>query len=142
MDAGIDARLHALISDFARVQAGNAGDQRALLAARYEAGLAWVHYPVGRGGLGLARDWQALVDRQLQSVLAAAVPPNAARNPIGLGMGAPTIVTHGTAQQQDRLLRPLWTGEEIWCQLFSEPGAGSDLAGLATRAEQPKVACR
>ncbi len=56
------------------------------------------------------------------------------RNPIGHGMGAPTVVTHGSEAQKQRYLRPLFTGEEIWCQLFSEPGAGSDVAGLATRA--------
>ena len=49
-------------------------------------------------------------------------------------MGAPTVVTHGTDEQRARYLRPLFTGEEIWCQLFSEPGAGSDVASLATRA--------
>jgi alkylation response protein AidB-like acyl-CoA dehydrogenase len=67
--------------------------------------------------------------------LAEAGAPNAAvRNVIGYGMGAPTVVTHGTEEQKQRYLRPLFTGEEIWCQLFSEPGAGSDVAGLATRA--------
>jgi alkylation response protein AidB-like acyl-CoA dehydrogenase len=49
-------------------------------------------------------------------------------------MGAPMLETHGTEEQKVRYLRPLFTGEEIWCQLFSEPGAGSDVAGLATRA--------
>ena len=49
-------------------------------------------------------------------------------------MGAPTVVTHGSEEQKQRYLRPLFTGEEIWCQLFSEPGAGSDVAGLSTRA--------
>ncbi len=55
-------------------------------------------------------------------------------NLIGYGMVAPTIVEHGTDEQKSRFLRPLFTGEEIWCQLFSEPGAGSDVAALATRA--------
>jgi len=59
---------------------------------------------------------------------------NLLRNIIGMGMGAPTVVAHGTEEQKDRWLRPLFTCEEIWCQLFSEPGAGSDLASLSTRA--------
>jgi alkylation response protein AidB-like acyl-CoA dehydrogenase len=58
------------------------------------------------------------------------------KNPIGYGMCAPTIATHGTSEQKARYLRPLFSNEEIWCQLFSEPGAGSDVAGLATRAER------
>ena len=55
-------------------------------------------------------------------------------NIIGIGMGGPTLITWGTEEQKQRLLRPLATNEEIWCQLFSEPSAGSDVAGLATRA--------
>jgi alkylation response protein AidB-like acyl-CoA dehydrogenase len=57
-------------------------------------------------------------------------------NIIGIGMGGPTIIQWGTEEQKERLLRPLATNEEIWCQLFSEPGAGSDVAGLSTRAER------
>jgi alkylation response protein AidB-like acyl-CoA dehydrogenase len=91
-----------------------------------------VHYPAGLGGQGLPRSLQSAVDREFE---AAGAPTNhPERNGIGLGMAAPTILAHGTPEQKQRWLRPLWTGEEIWCQLFSEPGAGSDLAGLATRA--------
>jgi alkylation response protein AidB-like acyl-CoA dehydrogenase len=104
------------------------------LRARFDAGLAWVHYPPGLGGQGLPRALQPAVDAEF----AAARAPNnhPERNGIGLGMAAPTILAYGNDEQQKRWLRPLWTGEEVWCQLFSEPGAGSDLAGLATRAMQ------
>jgi alkylation response protein AidB-like acyl-CoA dehydrogenase len=102
------------------------------LRARFDAGLAWVHYPPGLGGLGLDRELQPFVDQIFE---AAGAPDNdPATNGIGLGMAAPTILAYGTDEQKRRFLRPLWTGEEIWCQLFSEPGAGSDLAALATRA--------
>ncbi len=58
------------------------------------------------------------------------------QNPMGYGMAAPTILGHGSRELAERHLRPLYTAEELWCQLFSEPDAGSDLAGLATRAEK------
>jgi len=57
-------------------------------------------------------------------------------NIIGIGMGGPTVIHWGTEEQKQKLLRGCATNEEIWCQLFSEPGAGSDVAGLATRAER------
>ena len=102
------------------------------LRARFDAGLAWVHYPPGLGGMGLPRALQPVVD----AAFAAAGAPgnNPERIGIGLGMAAPTILGFGSDEQKKRWLRPLWTGEEVWCQLFSEPGAGSDLAGLGTRA--------
>ena len=102
------------------------------LRARFDAGLAWVHYPPGLGGLGLPRALQPIVDAEFAA--AGAPENNPRRIGIGLGMAAPTILAFGTPEQQQRWLRPLWTGEEVWCQLFSEPGAGSDLAGLASRA--------
>ena len=102
------------------------------LRARFDAGLAAVHYPPGLGGQGLPRALQPVVDAEFAAAGAPANQPE--RNPIGLGMAAPTILAFGNEEQKARWLRPLWTGEEIWCQLFSEPGAGSDLAGLATRA--------
>jgi alkylation response protein AidB-like acyl-CoA dehydrogenase len=102
------------------------------LDARFDAGLAWVHYPEGLGGLDLPRAMQNIVDAELEAVRAPDNEPE--RIGIGLGMAAPTILGHGTAEQQQRWLRKLWTGREVWCQLFSEPGAGSDLAALATRA--------
>ena len=102
------------------------------LRARFDAGLAWVHYPEGLGGLGAPRELQPRVDAAFAKAGAPSNHPE--RNGIGLGMAAPTILAAGTDEQRRRFLRPLWTGEEIWCQLFSEPGAGSDLAALATRA--------
>ena len=107
-------------------------DRLDFLRARFDAGLAWVHFPEGLGGLGLARGLQTDVEKQLMR--AGAPHNNPWRIGIGLGMAAPTILMFGTEEQKQRYLRPLWCGEEVWCQLFSEPGAGSDLAGLATRA--------
>ncbi|MFI7046870.1 acyl-CoA dehydrogenase family protein [Streptosporangium sandarakinum] len=105
-------------------------DRTGFLRARFDAGLAWVHFPEGLGGLGAPRELQNVVEREL----AGTPQPDPGTQAIGLGMAAPTILAFGTREQQERFLRPLWTGEEIWCQLFSEPGAGSDLATLATRA--------
>jgi alkylation response protein AidB-like acyl-CoA dehydrogenase len=107
-------------------------DRDEFLRARFDTGLAWVHYPAGLGGLDAPRAWQAAVEEEFT---AANAPDNDPRtNGIGLGMAAPTILQFGTAAQRERYLRPLWTGKELWCQLFSEPGAGSDLAALSTRA--------
>src|SRR5262249_6810121 len=102
------------------------------LRARFDAGLAWVHFPIGLGGLAAPRSMQEIGAAEFAA--AGAPDNNPRRIGIGLGMAAPTILQHGTDEQRHRWLRPLWTGEEVWCQLFSEPGAGSDLAGLATRA--------
>lgn len=107
-------------------------DTQEFLGARFDAGLAWVNFPEGHGGLGLPQSFQAQVNAELAG--AGAAGPEAGRNGIGLGMAAPTIAAFGTEEQKRRFLRPLWTSEQIYCQLFSEPGAGSDLAAVATRA--------
>ena len=97
---------------------------------QYDAGLAWVHFPVGFGGLGLAPRFQRHIETRLRNAGAGSADPGI----FFFTLAGPTIVTHGTDEQKRRFLRPMFTGEERWCQLFSEPGAGSDFAGLATRA--------
>ena len=102
------------------------------LGACYDAGLSWVHFPEGLGGLGVSRGLQAVADAILQG---AGGPVPLGLNPMGYGMAAPTVREHAQSEDVKKLfLRPLATTEDIWCQLFSEPGAGSDLAGLATSA--------
>ncbi len=101
------------------------------LGAQYDLGLAWIHFPEGFGGLGLSPKLMNIVNAKF---VGAGAPLPYGRNPIGYGMCAPTVVTHGSDEQKRRYLRKLFTGEEIWCQMFSEPGAGSDVASLATRA--------
>ncbi|KXF55766.1 acyl-CoA dehydrogenase [Rhodococcus sp. SC4] len=123
--------LQTAVSEFFGMPDRASLTDRALREARFDAGLAFVHFDVGYGGLGL--------DSSLQSTAEAAFletgsPDWNSRNVIGLGMGAPTINSHGTEAQKSKYLRPLFSGEHIWCQLFSEPGAGSDLAALATKA--------
>jgi alkylation response protein AidB-like acyl-CoA dehydrogenase len=124
----VDAAVDALLAG-----ADATGDPVAFLHAQYDAGLAWVSFPLGLGGLGVSPSWQKHVNGR---VAAAGGPNGFMRNPLGYGMGGPTVLAHGTQEQKERLLRPLFTGEEIWCQLFSEPGAGSDLANVATRARK------
>jgi alkylation response protein AidB-like acyl-CoA dehydrogenase len=122
--------LRERVREFLTANDPSTMDRMDFLRARFDAGLAWVHFPEGLGGLGLARELQGVVEAEL-----AGTPDNDPRRiGIGLGMAAPTILAFGTDELKQRLLRPLWTGEQVWCQLFSEPGAGSDLAAAGTRA--------
>ncbi len=100
------------------------------LGAQFDLGLAWVHFDEGSGGIGVNPKLQRLVNDQIR---AAGGPFSMARNPIGYGMCGPTVHVWGSAEQKHRYLRPLFTCEEIWCQLFSEPGSGSDFAGLSSK---------
>lgn len=92
-------------------------------------GLVVPTWPVGYGGLDLPGDVARRVEEELR-------PYNLGRlNPLGLNLAAPALFAHGTEEQRLRFLPPIVRNEETWCQLFSEPGSGSDLASLATRAE-------
>ena len=99
---------------------------------QFDLGLAWVQFPEGAGGLGLNPKYQLIITETLRNE--GISQQNRVANILGIGMGAPTIVEYGTPEQIQKYLRPMFTTEEIWCQLFSEPGSGSDLASLSTKA--------
>ncbi|HBZ72490.1 MAG TPA: acyl-CoA dehydrogenase [Deltaproteobacteria bacterium] len=101
--------------------------QRAL----YESGWAALHWPQRYGGRGLGPLELKIWNQEL-----GRAGKGASLFVVGIGMAGPTIIAHGSEAQKARFLPPMLQGDEIWCQLFSEPGAGSDLASLATRAVQ------
>ena len=111
-------------------------DRRELAEARawsqqvFDAGFGWITGPTAYGGRGLtaehARVWHEIESRY--------ETPSMAVFGIGLGMVAPTVLAHGTEEVKQRYLKAMHRGDVVGCQLFSEPGAGSDLAGLSTRA--------
>ena len=107
-------------------------DIRDFWGKQFDLGLAWVQFPEGAGGLGLNPKYQLLITETLRNE--GISQQNKIANILGIGMGAPTIVEYGTTEQISKYLRPMFTTEEIWCQLFSEPGSGSDLASLSTKA--------
>ena len=101
--------------------------QRAL----WEAGYAGISWPAGVGGRGLDPSFEAIYRQEVAEFEMPTFMFN-----VGLGMCGPTILAHGTPWQQSRFLPPLLRGEELWAQLFSEPGAGSDLAAVTTKARR------
>jgi len=128
-----EQRVSDLVEQLLEEHPPRSTDPTTFLGAQFDRGLAWVHFPEGHGGLGVNPKLQKVVNER---VFAAGAPNPAYRNPIGHGMCGPTVVVWGSEEQKQRYLRPLFTGEEIWCQLFSEPGAGSDFAGLSSRGVQ------
>jgi alkylation response protein AidB-like acyl-CoA dehydrogenase len=103
---------------------------RAWRAALWDAGLAWISGPKEYGGGGLPRSYEAAFNRLTRNFDA----PGDAALTVSLGMIAPTILRHGDERQKREYLPPLYRGDLIACQLFSEPGAGSDLAAIRTKA--------
>jgi alkylation response protein AidB-like acyl-CoA dehydrogenase len=103
--------------------------RRAWQRALHDAGWAGVSWPKEYGGRGATLVEQAIYNEEL----ARAQAPSTA-NVLGLSMGGPTLIAHGTEEQKRRYLEPILSADEIWCQGFSEPEAGSDLASLKTRA--------
>jgi alkylation response protein AidB-like acyl-CoA dehydrogenase len=95
----------------------------------YEAGMTGFHWPVEHGGKGLTNEHTAI---WLEEAALADVPPFL--NMVSIVLMGETVMAHGTPEQKDRFLHSTLRGEHVWCQLFSEPGAGSDLASLATKA--------
>ncbi len=103
---------------------------KAYRTALHTAGLAGLDVPTEYGGAGL--DGAAVAT--FSSLTRGKLPPEADLFLIGLGMAIPTVLDHGSEELKKRYVEPALRGEEIWCQMYSEPGAGSDLAGMQTRA--------
>jgi alkylation response protein AidB-like acyl-CoA dehydrogenase len=107
------------------------GGSRAFQARLHDAGYAGITWPTAYGGGGLTEAEVRAFEAEAQAFL---LPTSPFR--IGIGMCGPTLLELGTEEQRSRYVRRLLHGEDIWCQLFSEPGAGSDVAGLQTRARR------
>jgi len=107
-------------------------DEVAFRAALWDAGLAMVQFPEGKGGLGVSPKLQTTVEQTIRKAGRNFHP--LAVNTIGIGMGLPTVLTYGSEQHHTDYLKRIFTGEDFWCQMFSEPSHGSDVAGLASRA--------
>ncbi len=126
------SRIDSLVADLLAEHDPSTTDPFVFRGAQYDRGLAWVWFPEGFGGIGAPAELQQGVEQTLDD--AGASSESVGWNGFGLFLAAPTIVAHADDELKTRLLRPLFTGEDVWCQLFSEPGAGSDLASLACRA--------
>ena len=128
------ARVRAFLEANAprsRVDQRDVGANKAFQAKLFDAGFAGITWPVEYGGAGLTNEHQRVFNEE-----AAAFELPTGIYTIGLGMVIPTILEFGTPEQKERYVRPALRGEEVWSQLFSEPGAGSDVASLQTRAER------
>ncbi len=105
---------------------------KAWRASMFDAGFGWITGPTQLGGRGLPGTYQKMYDDEASRFST----PNLGMFQIGLGMVAPTILAHATESAKEAYLARMWRGDIVGCQLFSEPGAGSDLASLQTKAER------
>jgi alkylation response protein AidB-like acyl-CoA dehydrogenase len=148
-EAAVRAQARAWLSSVAKLRGEGEGDWRSFRAktdeadaaqlelakawqrTKFDAGWAAIHWPVEHGGRG-----QTGIEAGVFSEEESRFDVSARFFVVGIDMAGPTLMAHGTPEQQARFLEPMLRGDEVWCQLFSEPGAGSDLASLSTRAER------
>ncbi len=134
--AGFRDRIATFFSEGLVAALEGTGDDLAIAKAwrraLFDAGLAGLTIPRDYGGQGLDASYQRVWEQES----AGRIPSQDVTFQIGIGMAVPTILEYGSESLKQRFVAPALAGEEIWCQLYSEPGAGSDLAALATRAER------
>jgi alkylation response protein AidB-like acyl-CoA dehydrogenase len=148
-EAAVRAEARAWLRSVAKLRGEGEGDWRSFRAktdaedvaqlemakawqrTKFEAGWAAIHWPVEHGGRG-----QTGIEAGVFAEEESCFDVSARFFVVGIDMAGPTLMAHGTPEQQKRFLEPMLRGDEVWCQLFSEPGAGSDLASLSTRAER------
>jgi alkylation response protein AidB-like acyl-CoA dehydrogenase len=148
-EAAVRAAARAWLTSVAKLRGQGEGDWRSFRAktddedaaqlemakawqrTKFDAGWAAIHWPAEHGGRG-----QTGIEAGVFAEEEARFDVSARFFVVGIDMAGPTLMAHGTREQQARFLEPMLRGDEVWCQLFSEPGAGSDLASLACRAER------
>ena len=131
IDANAPKELHAALSDPNAKRDSMLGASKAWQKKKAEAGWACLHWPKDYGGRG-STPIERVIWQQEEGVYDKLSRPFA----IGQGMCGPTVMAYATEDQKRQYLPPLASGEKVWCQLFSEPAGGSDVAGLRTRAEK------
>ena len=123
-------RVGVLEEKSAEQEARELAAAKAWKAKEFDAGFGWITGPTEYGGAALDREYE----RAYREIVSRYATPNQSQFGIGLGMVAPTILAHATPEVKDAYLRKMWRGDLVGCQLFSEPVAGSDLAGIQTKA--------
>ena len=116
----------------AEAERRDVANAKAWRASMFDAGFGWITGPTQLGGRGLPGAYQKMYDDEASRFST----PNLGMFQIGLGMVAPTILAHASESAKEAYLAKMWRGDIVGCQLFSEPGAGSDLASLQTKAER------